>query len=240
MSGWNKISGILKDWMLPIAIVTGIGLYLLYYFCPALHPAGRFFHVIASDGQRLIVATLLFFQFVKVSPKDLQFRRWHLLALLFQTLMFLGFAGLVYLTPEGPGRIILECAMLCLICPTASAAGAAPRAPVATMPLRRHPHPKRLSPPPMLRRTPPKEAPRPTQPSTPTPPVVVAAGAAAAAIIAVPPTDPPPPPPNLESACQAAPPPPHRTLSRLARRRPMSKPPASPNSFEFILFVFMT
>ena len=123
MSGWNKISGILKDWMLPIAIVTGIGLYLLYYFCPTLHPAGRFFHVIASDGQRLIVATLLFFQFVKVSPKDLQFRRWHLLALLFQTLMFLGFAGLVYLTPEGPGRIILECAMLCLICPTASAAG---------------------------------------------------------------------------------------------------------------------
>ena len=123
MSGSNRISGFLKDWMLPLAIVTGIGLYLFYHFCPALHPAGPVLHALASEGQRTIIGILMFFQFVKVSPHDLRFRRWHLVALLFQTLLFLGCAALVYLVPEGTPRLLLECAMLCLICPTACAAG---------------------------------------------------------------------------------------------------------------------
>ena len=123
MSGSNRFSGFLKDWMLPLAILTGIGLYLLYLFTPALHPAGGVLHAIASEGQRTIVALLLFFQFVKVSPHDLRFRRWHLYALLVQTVLFLGFAALVSVTSQPEIRILLECAMLCVICPTASAAG---------------------------------------------------------------------------------------------------------------------
>ena len=108
--------------MLPGAIVLGISLYFIYHFTPALHPWGHGLHVMASEGQRVVIAFLLFFQFVKVSPHDIRFSRWHLGALLVQVLGFLALAGLVILT-KGTVRMLLECAMLCLVCPTASAAG---------------------------------------------------------------------------------------------------------------------
>ena len=119
----HKAVRIFKDWMLPIAIVTGISLYLLYHFTPALKPYGAVLHKAASEGQRLIIGLLLFFQFVQISPHDLRPHKWHLGALLFQILGFILFAGLSALTPAKAGRILLECAMICLICPTAAAAG---------------------------------------------------------------------------------------------------------------------
>ena len=119
----RKAVQIFKDWMLPLAIVTGISLYLFYHFTPVLKPYGAVLHKAASEGQRLIIALLLFFQFVQISPHDLRPHKWHLGALLFQILGFILFAGLSALTPAKAGRILLECAMICLICPTAAAAG---------------------------------------------------------------------------------------------------------------------
>ncbi|MBR3988936.1 MAG: hypothetical protein IKI85_00110, partial [Bacteroidales bacterium] len=74
----NKAVQIMKDWMLPGAIVLGTSLYLLYHVTPALHAYGHWLHIAASEGQRLVIATLLFFQFVKISPHDLHVSRWHL------------------------------------------------------------------------------------------------------------------------------------------------------------------
>ena len=112
-----------KQWLLPIAIVFGISLYLLYHFTTFLRPWGGILHVAASEGQRLVIALLLFFQFVQISPHDLGLKRWQLGALLFQVAGFLLCALGSALTPDGPLRILLECAMICLICPTAAAAG---------------------------------------------------------------------------------------------------------------------
>jgi BASS family bile acid:Na+ symporter len=109
--------------MLPAAIVLGISLYVIYHFSPSLHVYGKWLHPLASEGQRLIVATLLFFQFVKTSPHDLKLSSWHLKALALQVGLFLACAGIVLLLEPGTPRMLLECAMLCLICPTASAAG---------------------------------------------------------------------------------------------------------------------
>lgn len=119
----HKLIQFLKAWMLPVAMVVGASLYLLYYFIPALHPVGPVFRPIVSEAQRWVIAVLLFFQFVKTSPHDLKLRRWHLWLLLFQGLTFVGFGLAATFCPEGGGRILLECAMLCLVCPTASAAG---------------------------------------------------------------------------------------------------------------------
>ncbi len=118
----NSLLQFVRKWMLPLAIVLGIGLYLLYHFTPALHLWGRWLHPLVSEGQRLVIALLMFFQFVRISPHDLRFSRWHLGALAVQVLSFLALAALVLCT-EGDLRMLLECAMLCLICPTASAAG---------------------------------------------------------------------------------------------------------------------
>ena len=102
--------------------MLGISLYFLYRWLDILHPYGHMLNVAASEGQRVVIAFLLFFQFVKISPHDLKIYRWHVYALLFQVLSFLGFALLL---PHFSGvpLILLECAMLCLVCPTASAAG---------------------------------------------------------------------------------------------------------------------
>ena len=109
--------------MLPGAIVLGTSLYLIYHFTPALHAQGYWLHPLASEGQRLVIAILLFFQFVKISPHDLKITRWHWKALTIQAGLFLVLAACVILLQPGPFRMLLECAMLCFICPTAAAAG---------------------------------------------------------------------------------------------------------------------
>ena len=119
----NKLARFIRDWMLPLAIVLGTSLYLIYHYSPSLHPAGPWLHRLASDGQRLVIAILLFFQFVKISPHDIRLTRWHFKALAIQTGFFLLMAGAVLLLEPGPGRMLAECAMLCFICPTAAAAG---------------------------------------------------------------------------------------------------------------------
>ncbi len=119
----SKAARVIQDWMLPGAIVLGIGSYLIYLAVPALRPVGPVLHAVASEGQRWVIALLLFFQFVKISPHDFRLHRWHIVALLFQELSFLAVAAVVWFLPAGNLRILLECAMLCLVCPTASAAG---------------------------------------------------------------------------------------------------------------------
>ena len=119
----NKLGRLIREWMLPAAIVLGISLYLVYHFSPALHAYGKWLHPMASEGQRLIVALLLFFQFVKISPHDLKVTRWHMKALALQVGLFLALAGIIFFLEPGTPRMLLESAMLCFICPTASAAG---------------------------------------------------------------------------------------------------------------------
>ena len=87
--------------MLPCAIVLGIGLYLGYHYLPVLHPMGPWLHPLVSEGQRLVIAFLLFFQFVKISPHDLKLSRWHLYALAVQMLSFLLLSALVAVTGGG-------------------------------------------------------------------------------------------------------------------------------------------
>lgn len=118
----NKAAQLLREWMLPGALVLGTSLYLVYHFTPALHAWGWWLHPLASEGQRLLIAVLLFFQFVRISPHDLTLSRWHWGALLIQVGSFLGLAALSTCA-SGNLRMLLECAMLCMICPTASAAG---------------------------------------------------------------------------------------------------------------------
>ena len=119
----NNLASLIRKWMLPAAIVLGISLYMMYHFWPALHPYGKWLHLAASEGQRLVIATLLFFQFVKISPHDLKLWSWHFKALGIQVGSFLLLALVVYLLEPGPVRMLVECTMLCMICPTASAAG---------------------------------------------------------------------------------------------------------------------
>ena len=119
----SRIVEFIKDWMLPIAIVAGITLGLAFHFWAPLKGAEPAFSSFAKEVQPIFVALMLFLQFTKVSPHDLKLRRWHIWLLVFQTVLFVGLALVATYIPHGSQRILVECAMLCIICPTAAAAG---------------------------------------------------------------------------------------------------------------------
>lgn len=114
----------LKKWMLPIAIALGAFLFLVLWFVrPLAEHVEPGFSVFAKQIQPILIAIMLFLQFNRVSPHDLRFRKWHFVLLGFQIGIFALLTLLAVILPEGNGRILVESAMLCFICPTASAAG---------------------------------------------------------------------------------------------------------------------
>ena len=79
---------IIKEWMLPIAMVTGASIYLIYHALPSLHPAGPFLSDAVSFTQPLLIFSMLFLTFCRIEPKDLKPHRWHWWLLLIQGGMF--------------------------------------------------------------------------------------------------------------------------------------------------------
>ena len=123
----------IKDWMLPIAMVTGASVYLIYRFTPSLHFAGPFLGGLAGIMQPLLIFAMLFLTFCRIEPKDLKPHRWHWWLLLIQGGLFtvLGLAAWMIMRTF-PGKaegwiLMLESAMLCFICPTATAAAVVTR-----------------------------------------------------------------------------------------------------------------
>ena len=124
----------IKDWMLPIAMAAGASVYLLYHVMPApVHKAGPVLSEIVSFMQPMLIFAMLFLTFCRIEPKDLKPHRWHWWLLLIQGGFFviLSFvaAGLLKWMPEGSHNwvVLLESAMLCFICPTATAAAVVTR-----------------------------------------------------------------------------------------------------------------
>lgn len=111
----------LKNWMLPLAMTTGVAVYLVLHYVPSLDDTS--YINIARKLQPLLVSIMLFLQLNVVAPADLRFHRWHFRLLAVQALFFAAAAFISIKVPEGNVRLMLECAMLCFICPTAAAAG---------------------------------------------------------------------------------------------------------------------
>ena len=124
----------IRNWMLPIAMVTGASSYLLYHVMPEpIHMAGPYLERILSVVQPLLIFLMLFLTFCRIEPKDLKPHRWHWWLLLIQGGIFtlLGFA-IVLIGKHWPGvgsdaKVLIESAMLCMICPTATAAAVVTR-----------------------------------------------------------------------------------------------------------------
>lgn len=96
--------GFLKNWALPIAMITGAAGYPLFLKLSFLTP--------------YLIFTMLLLTFCKISPDDMRPRRMHLWLL---TIQVLGSVA-VYLALLPLGKAVAEGAMVCVICPTATAA----------------------------------------------------------------------------------------------------------------------
>lgn len=111
-----------KNWALPISMMTGVVLYLIYAALPLPAGTGAVVSKMIDFLQPTLIFAMLFVTFCKLSPRDLKPCRWHLWALLIQVGMFALMAGVLILFPTLSARLLIESAMICFICPTACAA----------------------------------------------------------------------------------------------------------------------
>ena len=116
-----KIVQFLKDWTLIIAILAGIGGYFVYVSIPWLAPTHALAREAVAIVQPLLIFAMLFLTFCKIDPRQLRLRRWHLWLLLLQCGAFTAIALALIAMPGSGLRVVLEGAMICLICPTATA-----------------------------------------------------------------------------------------------------------------------
>lgn len=116
-----RIINFIKEWVLIISILTGIAGYFLYTGIPALYPTHHVVHEAVSMIQPVLIFVMLFLTFCRIDFRDLRLRRWHLWVLALQAGFFLAIGCVVMSLPAGDLRVVLEGAMLCLVCPTATA-----------------------------------------------------------------------------------------------------------------------
>ena len=111
-----------KNWALPISMLMGVVLYFVYTNLPFPEGASRFVNKAIGILQPTLIFGMLFVTFCKVKPADLTPCRWHATLLLVQVGVFALCAAVLILFPMLPGRLLMESAMICFICPTACAA----------------------------------------------------------------------------------------------------------------------
>ena len=113
----------LKNWTLPVAMFTGTLVYFLFAQVQLLSPVKPFVWGFVSVFTPFLIFTQLLLTFCKVEPKHLKPVQWHWWLLLFQLFTCLLVAlALVYVPMPEVYRDVFEAAMVCLICPTATAA----------------------------------------------------------------------------------------------------------------------
>lgn len=124
------VSGIIafiKNWTLPISIILGVLAYFVYVNIPWLDSTHEAANRIVAIVQPGLIFSMLFLTFLSIGPKDLHLSKWHLWHVLIQVGLFGALACLLTLMEHEGLRIILESCMLCLLCPTATAAAVVTR-----------------------------------------------------------------------------------------------------------------
>ncbi len=112
----------LKNWMLPIAMLCGVASYYIYVHIPALDGTHAIANNLISYIQPFLLFCMLFVSFCRVSVRELKPQGWMLKLLGIQVVSYVLMGLLVILFPDMSGRVVLESAMICMICPTATAA----------------------------------------------------------------------------------------------------------------------
>lgn len=119
-----RVPQFLRDWSLPIAMLGGASAYLLYRALPLPEGTNILVSSVVSVIQPTFIFAMLFVAFCKVRVSELKPSRWHLWLLAFQLFPFIVlslsitfFSGMPYNV-----QLLVETAMLCLVCPTATAA----------------------------------------------------------------------------------------------------------------------
>ena len=117
----------IKNWTLPLAMLAGALGYFAYISIPALDSTHQLANQVIAIVQPLLLFIMLLLTFCKVRPSDLRLAPWQRWLLLFQTSIYLLGVLLIYRMPDSHWTVVIEGGMLCIICPTATAAAVVTR-----------------------------------------------------------------------------------------------------------------
>ncbi|RHR58321.1 transporter [Parabacteroides sp. AF17-28] len=113
----------LKNWTLPIAMLAGVLGYFMFANFTFLEPTKPFMNSLVAYLTPFLIFAQLLLTFCKVQPHELLPSPWHGWLLLFQLVSASAIAAfLIFVRLEGSYKEVFEGAMVCLICPTATAA----------------------------------------------------------------------------------------------------------------------
>lgn len=113
---------ILKNWTLPVSIIGGSVIYLIFANVKALEGASQVFGPIFDAVLPWFLFLILFVTFCKVDFKEMRLQKWHFWVCLFQVLFVAVVVGLIlYLKIEGNDLIVAQCLLSCIIGPCAAA-----------------------------------------------------------------------------------------------------------------------
>lgn len=113
----------IKNWTLPVSMVAGTCVYLFFAGVEETAPVKPLVWGLISFLTPSLIFAQLFLTFCKVDVRDFVPKVWHLWLLLFQLATFGAVSWLlVHVDMPLNEKIVWEGAMVCLICPTATAA----------------------------------------------------------------------------------------------------------------------
>lgn len=113
----------IKNWTLPVAMVTGVGVYLLFHYVPMLQPVGRWYAPYNDHILPVFMFLVLFVTFCKVDFKRLLPVKWHLWIGVQQLVFIMALLAIILgFDLTGKALVMLEAIMVCVIGPCASAA----------------------------------------------------------------------------------------------------------------------
>lgn len=112
-----------KTWTLPISMLTGAIGYFIFANVTFLEPTKPFIYTLIAYLTPFLIFAQLLLTFCKISPRELMPSPWHGWLLLFQAVSSSALAAaLLWIPMSVEYREVFEGAMVCLICPTATAA----------------------------------------------------------------------------------------------------------------------
>lgn len=114
----------LRNWSLPIAMLSGVVMYLLYTNIPLFRGSEGVVSSVVYIVQPGLIFSMLFVTFCKVRIGELKPAKWHVWLLAFQLVSFVAISLFLISFPslDESTKVLLESAMMCLLCPTATAA----------------------------------------------------------------------------------------------------------------------
>lgn len=118
----GRIIQFARNWSLPLGIGTGAVVYAAFHFLAFLNPLKPAAQVISEHLIPVLLFVMLFFTFCKISPKDMKVRPWHLWLCAFQIIACAAIAVPLHFFPDFAYKELAEGAMVCFVCPTATAA----------------------------------------------------------------------------------------------------------------------